>query len=118
MKMMALKDFFYACPVHLNDRHFCSAIVDPEDQEKKRKEEALAREIEKVKKEYEEKQKRKKEKKEKKLEEVAKNQEGPSNSSDKKDGHGQSDEKERDEKVITSLLVPNPTHFPSTNLTF
>ncbi|PIG88342.1 hypothetical protein AARAC_001377 [Aspergillus arachidicola] len=42
------KDFFYVCPVHLKDRHFCSPIVDTEAEEKKKKEEALAKEIEKI----------------------------------------------------------------------
>ncbi|KAJ5542166.1 hypothetical protein N7535_004589 [Penicillium sp. DV-2018c] len=55
------KDFFYVCPAHLQDRHFCSPIVDTEGQAKRLKEEAMAKEIELVKKEYEEKQRRKKE---------------------------------------------------------
>ncbi|KAE8310948.1 VPS4-associated protein 1 [Aspergillus transmontanensis] len=90
------KDFFYVCPVHLKDRHFCSPIVDTEAEEKKKKEEALAKEIEKVKKEYEERQKKKKDKsKEKKSDEESKKEEKPS-STDKQEGN---DEKERDNKI-------------------
>ncbi|KXG52535.1 Protein of unknown function DUF1742 [Penicillium griseofulvum] len=55
------KDFFYVCPAHLQDKHFCSPIIDTEGQAKRLKEEEMAKEIEKVKKEYEEKQRRKKE---------------------------------------------------------
>lgn len=60
-----MKDFFYICPVHLKDRNFCSPIVDSEKEEAKKKDEAMAREIEKVKKEYEEKQRKKNKEKEK-----------------------------------------------------
>ncbi|KAE8150159.1 VPS4-associated protein 1 [Aspergillus avenaceus] len=98
------KDHFYVCPVHLKDRNFCSAIVDTEDQEKKAKDEALAREIEIVKKEYEEKQKRKKEKEKQKSDESAKDKEG---TSEKKEDTN-SDDKERDNK-IESLQKSAPT---------
>lgn len=100
------KDFFYVCPVHLKDRHFCTPVVDTEEQEKNKKE-ALAQEIEKVKKEYEEKQKRKKEKaKENNSDEESKKQEGSSNT-DKKEGP--SDEKERDDKVFSLPYPTSPT---------
>jgi hypothetical protein len=49
------------CPAHLQDKHFCSPIIDTEGQAKRLKEEEMTKEIEKVKKEYEEKQRRKKE---------------------------------------------------------
>ncbi|KAL2223387.1 VPS4-associated protein 1 [Thermoascus aurantiacus ATCC 26904] len=62
------RDFFYICPIHLKDRGFCSPIVDSEKEAAKKKEEALAREIERVKQEYEEKQRKKKEKEEKEKE--------------------------------------------------
>ncbi|KAJ5483455.1 hypothetical protein N7530_002701 [Penicillium desertorum] len=55
------KDFFYVCPAHLQDKHFCSPIIDTEGQAKRLKEEEMTKEVEKVKKEYEEKQRRKKE---------------------------------------------------------
>lgn len=104
------KDFFYVCPVHLKDRNFCSAIVDAEEQEAKRKQEAMAAEIEKVKKEYEEKQRRKKEKskeKEKEKEktdgkdEDKKKDEQKSTKEEEKDT--KADEKERDDKVCLVL---------------
>ncbi|KAB8270012.1 AAA-ATPase Vps4-associated protein 1-domain-containing protein [Aspergillus flavus] len=104
------KDFFYVCPIHLKDRHFCSPIVDTEAEEKKKKEEALAKEIEKVKKEYEERQKKKKDKsKEKKPDEESKKEEKSSNT-DKQEGN---DEKERDDKVYTLPYPTSPAHSPS-----
>ncbi|KAJ5556472.1 hypothetical protein N7494_000387 [Penicillium frequentans] len=96
------KDFFYVCPAHLQDRHFCSPIVDTEADAKRQKEEAMAKEIEKVKQEYEEKQKRKKEKaKESSKDEKDKDKE-KNNSKDKDKADSDSkanDEKERDEKI-------------------
>ncbi|KAL5363609.1 VPS4-associated protein 1 [Aspergillus floccosus] len=89
------KDFFYVCPSHLKDKNFCSPIVDAEDQAAKKKQEAMALEIEKVKKEYEEKQKKKQKEKEKK-----KDKEQKSDDADKKtETTDKSDEKERDEKL-------------------
>ncbi|GES62595.1 DUF1742-domain-containing protein [Aspergillus terreus] len=91
------KDFFYVCPSHLKDKHFCSPIVDAEDQAAKKKQEAMAREIEKVKKEYEEKQKKKQKEKEK---EKKKEKDQKSDDADKKtETTDKSDEKERDEKI-------------------
>ncbi|EYE97913.1 AAA-ATPase Vps4-associated 1 family protein [Aspergillus ruber CBS 135680] len=90
------KDFFYICPAHLKDRNFCSAVVDTAGAQAKGKEEALAREIEKVKREYEEKQQRKKEKrKEKKDGEEKKD----ADKDKEKDKDAKSDEKERDDKI-------------------
>ncbi|KAL4878558.1 VPS4-associated protein 1 [Aspergillus karnatakaensis] len=90
------KDYFYICPVHLEDKHFCSPIIDAEEEEKKKKAEAMALEIEKVKKEYEEKQKRKKEKtKEKKKDDKEKDD---SKESSKADAEGK-DSKERDDEI-------------------
>ncbi|KAL4964779.1 AAA-ATPase Vps4-associated 1 family protein [Aspergillus stella-maris] len=89
------KDFFYVCPVHLKDRHFCSPIIDTEAEEAKRKEEAMAKEIENVTKEYEAKQKRKKEKKK----EESKDKDQEKESDDKKTDTDKSDEKERDDKI-------------------
>lgn len=92
------QDFFYVCPAHLQDRHFCTPIIDTEGEAKREKEEAMAKEIEKVKKEYEEKQRRKKEKakddKEKDNDESKEKDKDASNSKS-------NDEKERDDKVIT-----------------
>ncbi|KZZ92354.1 hypothetical protein AAP_03009 [Ascosphaera apis ARSEF 7405] len=53
------KDFFYVCPIHLEDRGFASPIIDTEAEAAKRRKEALDKEIERVKAEYEEKMKRK-----------------------------------------------------------
>ncbi|KAI9371543.1 VPS4-associated protein 1 [Aspergillus egyptiacus] len=90
------KDFFYVCPVHLKDRHFCSPIIDEEDAAAKRKAEEMAREIEKVKKEYEEKQQRKKEKKKEEKKDKADSKD--ENDSKKEDADNK-DEKERDDKI-------------------
>ncbi|OQE21171.1 hypothetical protein PENSTE_c012G01784 [Penicillium steckii] len=96
------KDFFYVCPAHLQDRHFCSAIIDTEGEAARAKEKRMAEEIEKVKKEYEEKQKRKKdkEKKKKNSEEDDKDEdkEKDEKKADSKDSNT-NEEKERDEKI-------------------
>ncbi|KAJ6000722.1 hypothetical protein N7481_001131 [Penicillium waksmanii] len=91
------KDFFYVCPAHLQDRHFCSAIVDTDGEAAREKEKKMAEEIEKVKKEYEEKQKRKKEKKSDK-DEKDKDKEKDEKKGDSKDSNS-NDEKERDDKI-------------------
>ncbi|KAA8893016.1 VPS4-associated protein 1 [Sphaerosporella brunnea] len=53
-------DFFYTCAGHLQDSGFCTPVVDePEDAEKRRKEE-LQKEVERVKSEWDERQKKKK----------------------------------------------------------
>ncbi|OJJ44729.1 hypothetical protein ASPZODRAFT_134835 [Penicilliopsis zonata CBS 506.65] len=97
------KDFFYVCPVHLKDRNFCSPIIDTEQEEAKKRKEALAQEIEMVKKEYEEKQKRKREKKEKEKEkEKEKKDEKDKSDSKEKDGDGEDDaalEKEKNDRI-------------------
>ncbi|CAL5873851.1 uncharacterized protein PFLUO_LOCUS8134 [Penicillium psychrofluorescens] len=95
------KDFFYVCPAHLQDRHFCSPIVNAEAEAARRKEEAMAQEIEKVKKEYEEKQRRKKEREKKSEKDDDKKEK---DTKDKEKGKDESepkanDEKERDEKI-------------------
>ncbi|PWY93709.1 DUF1742-domain-containing protein [Aspergillus sclerotioniger CBS 115572] len=95
------RDFFYVCPSHLTDHHFCSPIVDTEAAAAKAREEAMAREIEKVKKEYEEKQKRKKDaetEKEKEKEKDKKDKDDQSNTK-KVDGEDKAIEKERDDKI-------------------
>ncbi|TQB69885.1 hypothetical protein MPDQ_001289 [Monascus purpureus] len=85
------KDFFYVCQVHLKDHNFCSPIIDAEKEAAKKKEEAMAQEIEKVKKEYEEKQRKKKEKEQE-------------NKKDKKssDNDTDSQEKGKDESEIST----------------
>jgi hypothetical protein len=96
------QDFFYVCPAHLQDRHFCSPIIDTEDQAARAKEEAIAKEIENIKKEYEEKQRRKKvrEKKSSKDDKEEKDtSKDESQSKDKSKDLDTNDEKERDEKV-------------------
>lgn len=100
-----IQDFFYVCPAHLQDRHFCSAIVDTEGEAARAKEKRMADEIEKVKKEYEEKQKRKKEK-EKKSDKDDKDKDKEKKEKDEKKEDSKesnaNDEKERDDKVRSS----------------
>ncbi|KAI0136758.1 VPS4-associated protein 1 [Xylariales sp. AK1849] len=55
------QDFFYVCPIHLEDTRFCTPIIDEEAVAARKKKE-MDEEIERVKKEYEEKQRKKKEK--------------------------------------------------------
>ncbi|KAJ6002703.1 Protein of unknown function DUF1742 [Penicillium sp. IBT 35674x] len=94
------KDFFYVCPAHLQDRHFCSPIVDTEGDAKRQKEEAMAKEIEKVKQEYEEKQKRKKEKtKESSKDEKDKEKDNPKDKDKVVSDSKANDEKDRDDKI-------------------
>ncbi|KAL4927189.1 AAA-ATPase Vps4-associated 1 family protein [Aspergillus undulatus] len=93
------KDFFYVCPVHLKDRHFCSPIIDAEEEAAKRKAEAMEKEIEKVKKEYEEKQRRKKEKKKDESKDREKDKDDESKDDSKKTDADKKDEKERDENI-------------------
>ncbi|PYH36472.1 AAA-ATPase Vps4-associated 1 family protein [Aspergillus neoniger CBS 115656] len=103
------RDFFYVCPSHLQDRHFCSPIVDTEAAAAKAKEEAMAREIERVKKDYEEKQQRKKNKdaeKEKDKKEDDKDKEKDDKSATKKgDEEDKKLQRERDDKVCSSLHI-------------
>ncbi|KAJ5113394.1 hypothetical protein N7456_001928 [Penicillium angulare] len=89
------KDFFYVCPAHLQDRHFCTPIIDTEGETKRQKEEAMAREIEIVKKEYEEKQRRKKDK----AKDEKEKEKDDSKEKDKDTSNSKSDEKERDDKI-------------------
>ncbi|GKZ85238.1 hypothetical protein AnigIFM56816_011004 [Aspergillus niger] len=98
------RDYFYVCPSHLQDRHFCSPIVDTEAVAAKAKEEAMAREIEKVKKEYEERQQRKKnkdaEKEKEKKDDDNKDKEKDDKSATKKgDEEDKKMQKERDDKI-------------------
>ncbi|KAL4906471.1 VPS4-associated protein 1 [Aspergillus multicolor] len=96
------KDYFYVCPVHLKDRHFCSPIIDEAEEEAKKKAELMAKEIEKVKKEYEEKQQRKKEKdkekKDKDKDDKDKDKDNDKDGSGKKPDDGK-DQMERDDKI-------------------
>lgn len=91
------------CPAHLQDKHFCSPIVDTEGQAKRLKEEEMAKEIEKVKKEYEEKQRRKKEgEKASSKDNKEGKDKGKDESKDKDKDASESnanDEKDRDDKV-------------------
>lgn len=101
------------CPAHLQDRHFCSPIVDAEGDAKRQKEEAMAKEIEKVKQEYEEKQKRKKEKaKESSKDEKDKDKDNSKDKDkDKVDSDSKAnDEKERDEKVCGDFSIDDDMH--------
>ncbi|KAJ5191026.1 Protein of unknown function DUF1742 [Penicillium cinerascens] len=94
------KDFFYVCPAHLQDRHFCSPIINAEAEAARRKEEEMAKEIEQVKKEYEEKQKRKKERAAKDDKEKKDDKDkSKEDSKDKKDAESKDDEKDRDDKI-------------------
>ncbi|KAJ5105425.1 hypothetical protein NUU61_002772 [Penicillium alfredii] len=131
------KDFFYVCLAHLQDRHFCSPIVDTEGQAARAKEEAMAQEIEKVKKEYEEKQRRKKERekesnkddnnKDKDTEKEKENEKTDKEKTKEADATGfkSTEEKERDDKMRIDRLrniemakrnqerFKNPSLFPS-----
>ncbi|OQE91937.1 hypothetical protein PENNAL_c0008G02257 [Penicillium nalgiovense] len=105
------KDYFYVCPAHLQDKHFCSPIIDTEGQAKRLKEEEMAKEIEKVKKEYEEKQRRKKEReklsskdnKDEKDEkdEKAKGKDEPKDKDKDASESNSNDEKDRDDKIAS-----------------
>ncbi|CAG8891090.1 unnamed protein product [Penicillium egyptiacum] len=103
------KDFFYVCPAHLQDKHFCSPIVHTEGQAKRLREEEMAKEIEKVKKEYEEKQRRKKEREKASSkdneEEKDKGKDEPKNKDKDASQSNTNDEKERDDKV---RVFPRP----------
>ncbi|KAJ5150738.1 Protein of unknown function DUF1742 [Penicillium coprophilum] len=99
------KDFFYVCPAHLQDKHFCSPIIDTEGQAKRLKEEQMAKEIEKVKREYEEKQRRKKEReKASGKDNKEQNDKGKDEPKDKDNDTSESnasDEKDRDDKIAS-----------------
>ncbi|KAJ5373375.1 hypothetical protein N7517_005381 [Penicillium concentricum] len=99
------KDFFYVCPAHLQDKQFCSPIIDTEGQAKRLKAEQMAKEIEKVKKEYEEKQRRKKERekassKDNKEEKDKSKDERKDKDKDASESNA-NDEKDRDDKIAS-----------------
>jgi chemotaxis response regulator CheB len=92
------------CPAHLQDKHFCSPIIDTEGQAARAKEEAMVKEIEMVKKEYEEKQRRKKEREKESTREDKEDKvksKDESKDKDKSKNSNTNDEKERDERVRT-----------------
>ncbi|KAJ5484997.1 Protein of unknown function DUF1742fungi [Penicillium diatomitis] len=93
------KDFFYVCPKHLQDRHFCSPIIDAEREAARLKEQQMAEEIEKVKKEYEEKQKRKKEREKSKKDDKDDSKDKDAKDSKQSKESEANEEKERDEKI-------------------
>ncbi|KAJ5790517.1 uncharacterized protein N7518_007528 [Penicillium psychrosexuale] len=99
------KDFFYVCPAHLQDKNFCSPIVDTEGQAKRLKEEGMAKEIEKIKKEYEEKQRRKKERQEASnkdnKEEKDKGKDKPKDEDKAASDSNAKDERDRDDKIAS-----------------
>ncbi|KAJ5501460.1 hypothetical protein N7453_006277 [Penicillium expansum] len=97
------KDFFYVCPAHLQDKHFCSPIVDTEGQAKRLKEEEMAKEIEKVKKEYEEKQRRKKEREKASSKDNKEEKDKGKDETKDKDASesNANDEKDRDDKIAS-----------------
>ncbi|KGO68491.1 Protein of unknown function DUF1742, fungi [Penicillium italicum] len=101
------KDFFYVCPAHLQDKHFCSPIVDTEGQAKRLKEEEMNKEIEKVKKEYEEKQRRKKEReKASSKDNKDEKDEGKDETKDKDASDSiANDKKDRDDKIASIQKV-------------
>lgn len=84
------------CPVHLQDRHFCTPKID-EAAIKARRDKELADETEKLKKEYEEKQRKKKEKAEKEKEDKDKEK-------DKDREDKPKEEKEEDKKAEGSKV--------------
>ncbi|KAK7205462.1 VPS4-associated protein 1 [Myxozyma melibiosi] len=68
-------DFFYTCKVHLTDSGFAIPVTNPAAEAAKRKQAALALEIEKVKKEWEKKQGNRKTERERKEKERSKEKE-------------------------------------------
>ncbi|CAG8176726.1 unnamed protein product [Penicillium nalgiovense] len=117
------KDYFYVCPAHLQDKHFCSPIINTEGQAKRLKEEEMAKEIEKVKKEYEEKQRRKKERekvssKDNKDEkdEKAKGKDEPKDKDKDASESNANDEKDRDDKVRVFPLLWEPSKILRMNV--
>ncbi|MCJ1324478.1 hypothetical protein MMC10_001140 [Thelotrema lepadinum] len=90
------KDFFYVCRGHLEDRGFCSPIIDEAAAADKKKE-ALDQEIEAIKKEYEEKKKKKGDK----AKEKSKEQDKDGSKNQKQGGPDEEKEaeKEKDEKI-------------------
>lgn len=105
------------CPAHLQDKHFCSPIIDTEGQAKRLKEEALAKEIEKIKKEYEEKQRRKKEREKAASkddkEEKDKGKDEPKDKDKDASESNVNDEKDRDDKVRDFPPQIKAKHFAS-----
>merc|ERR1712000_774866 len=91
------KDFFYVCVGHLKDRYFCTPKIDEEARKKKR-EQAMAEETERVKKEYEEKQRKKKEKEERAKKEKEKDDKDDKNDDEKKKDRKSSDDDKGDSK--------------------
>lgn len=108
------------CPAHLLDKHFCSPIVDTEGQAKRLKEEAMAKEIEKVKREYEEKQRRKKEREKASSkdnkEEKDKGKDEPKDKSKDASESNVNDEKDRDDKVRDFPLQMKPSKMLHMNV--
>ncbi|PNY30069.1 Uncharacterized protein TCAP_00026, partial [Tolypocladium capitatum] len=93
------KDFFYVCPVHLQDRYFCTPKID-EEAVKARREKELAEETEKLKKEYEERQRKKKDKESKDKDKDKGKGKGKGKGKDKdKDEDKETDKKQGDDKV-------------------
>lgn len=101
-------DFFYVCPVHLQDANFASPIVDQAAIDAKKKKE-LDDEVERVKKEYEERQKRKKDKEK----EQAKEGDGKNDDKDKEkkeeDGKDDSKKDSKKDEPSTEVRTPRPS---------
>lgn len=108
------------CPAHLQDKHFCSPIIDTEGQAQRLKEETLAKEIEKIKTEYEEKQRRKKEReKASSKDNKEEKDKGKDESKDKDKDAPESnvnDEKDRDDKVRDFLPQMKPSKMLHMNV--
>lgn len=96
------QDFFYVCPVHLEDTRFCTPIMDHDAIAAKKKKE-MDEELERVKKEYEEK-KRKKEK------EKGKDKDEDSKADDEKKDETKSKDKE-DKEASSSSQEEEPRIF-------
>ncbi|KAI0909401.1 VPS4-associated protein 1 [Ustulina deusta] len=88
------QDFFYVCLAHLQDRGFCSPIIDHDAVAAKRKKE-MDEEVERLKREYEEKQRKKKEKEAEKGKDQDKEK-------DKKDDQEKGDDKGEKKEDSTS----------------
>lgn len=115
------RDFFYVCTGHLGDKGFATAVDDTAggsvEDEKKKKDEELQKEIEKVKEEYAERVKRRKEKKAGKDKDKDKDKDKKKEDENaKKEAEDEEvkDAKERDDK-IAALKSSTETATASTN---
>ncbi|KAL7954132.1 DUF1742 domain-containing protein [Trichoderma compactum] len=102
------KDFFYICPVHLQDRYFCAPKIDG-DAIKAKREKDLAEEKDKLMKEYQEKQRKKKEKEKEKEKEKDKDKD---KDKEKEEDEEKDKDKEKKETKDEAEADKNDTETP------